>query len=256
MKFISVFALFLVNAVLALPFKVYHFEPQNVKRVSNSAIIVFHEWWGVNDIIKGYAQKIADNTGIRTIIPDVFDGVVTTDPNEASQLFTNLDWNTTVSNLELLVKQLRKQKISRIGTFGLSVGGGLSLALATDATKNGKPLQATVTFYGIPSQDVFDTTIIRDTAIQGHFGGKDGVTGFSDPATVDQLESNLENAKYATIYRYPGQGHLFMDADSWSIEMRKELGFVDKDSDPLTEEKAVRDAAWGRTFSFFKTHLK
>jgi carboxymethylenebutenolidase len=38
--------------------------------------------------------------------------------------------------------------------------------------------------------------------------------------------------------------------------MRKELGFVDKDSDPLTEEKAVRDAAWARTFSFFKTHLK
>jgi dienelactone hydrolase len=61
---------------------------------------------------------------------------------------------------------------SRIGTFGLSVGGGLSLALATDATKNGKPLQATVTFYGVPSQDVFDTTLIRDTPIQGHFGGK------------------------------------------------------------------------------------
>jgi hypothetical protein len=40
MKSIVLFALFLVNVVLALPFKVYHFEPQNIKRVSNSAIIV------------------------------------------------------------------------------------------------------------------------------------------------------------------------------------------------------------------------
>lgn len=59
------------------------------------------------------------------------------------------------------------------------MGGGLALALASHATKIGKPIQAAIACYG--TAPAFDMTIIKDTAISGHFAGKDEIKGFSDP---------------------------------------------------------------------------
>jgi carboxymethylenebutenolidase len=61
--------------------------------------------------------------------------------------------------------------ISHIGAIGFCMGGGLSLALASHATRIGKPIQAAIACYGTAPAD-FDVTIIKDTAIQGHFAGK------------------------------------------------------------------------------------
>lgn len=63
------------------------------------------------------------------------------------------------------------------------MGGALSLVLATVLADTEQPLQAAVTCYGTPSADAFDMTKITNaTAVQGHFGGKDSMAGFSDPA--------------------------------------------------------------------------
>lgn len=51
------------------------------------------------------------------------------------------------------------------------MGGGLTLALAAHATKIGKPIQAAIPCYGTAPAS-FDVTIIKDTAVQAHFGGK------------------------------------------------------------------------------------
>ena len=70
---------------------------------------------------------------------------------------------------------------------------------------------------------------------------------------ADALEFNLKsnNAGDVQIYRYPDQGHAFLNNDDWSIEKRKELGFVNKDIDPKTAEAKVRDLAWTRISQFF-----
>lgn len=72
---------------------------------------------------------------------------------------------------------------------------------------------------------------------------------------ADALEAKLKNASDVTIYRYPEQGHAFLNDDDWSIEKRKELGFVDKSIEPVSAEQAVRDTAWNRIYSFFIKHL-
>lgn len=51
------------------------------------------------------------------------------------------------------------------------MGGGLSLALASHANKIGKPIQVAIPCYGT-SPASFDITNLKDTAVQGHFGGK------------------------------------------------------------------------------------
>lgn len=60
------------------------------------------------------------------------------------------------------------------------MGGGLSLALATQL--NNPPLKAAVSCYGTPPADFDVSKITSATAVQGHFGGKDAMAGFSDPA--------------------------------------------------------------------------
>lgn len=84
---------------------------------------------------------------------------------------------------------------------------------------------------------------------------KDQVWGFSDPATADKLENSLKNASNATVYRYPEQGHSFLSSDEWSIQFRKDLGFCEKDLNPLIDEKEIREEAWNRIYQFFINSL-
>jgi carboxymethylenebutenolidase len=79
--------------------------------------------------------------------------------------------------------------------------------------------------------------------------------GLSDPATVDALEFNLQNAPNRKadieIYRYPNLGHAFLNDESWSVRMRQELGMVDKSKDVIKEEESDRLMAWNRITKFF-----
>ena len=35
---------------------------------------VLQEWWGINETIKNHAQRIANNTGVKTVVPDLYKG--------------------------------------------------------------------------------------------------------------------------------------------------------------------------------------
>ncbi|KAG2235059.1 dienelactone hydrolase [Thamnidium elegans] len=239
---------------MSLPFKTYTFDPETDKKLPGAAIIVFQEWWGVTDIIKKHAQRIANNTGARTVVPDVYKGKIGLTAEEASHLMSNLDWDVAIGEMELLVTQLREQNYTSIGAIGFCMGGGLSLALASHANKIGKPIQVAIPCYGTAPAS-FEITNLKDTAVQGHFGGKDNVTGFSDPPAADKLEEEIKNAKDPIVWRYPEQGHAFLNDDDWSVVMRKELNFVEKDIEPISAEQAVRDQAWERIFSYLTKHL-
>ncbi|CAO3658839.1 unnamed protein product [Rhizopus stolonifer] len=165
-----------------------------------------------------------------------------------------LDWEIAIGEIEQLIEQLKGQGYNHIGSIGFCMGGGLSFALAVDSAKRNSPIQAAVGCYGT-CPDNFDVSLIKDTAIQGHFGGKDGVEGFSDPATAVAFEAKLTQAKDVHFYHYPEQGHSFLNADAWGVNTRKELGFLEKEKDAVVEEKEVRELAWDRIYSLFISRL-
>ncbi|KAI8144639.1 dienelactone hydrolase [Fennellomyces sp. T-0311] len=237
-----------------LPFKVLTFDPkESSKKIDGAAIIVLQEWWGINDQIKEHAQRIANYTGARTVVPDLYKGKIGLTAEEASHLMTNLDWKVAIDEIEVLAKSLVAEGYTKLGAIGFCMGGGLSLALATQLTS--PPLKAAVTCYGT-TPDTFDVSKITSaTAVQGHFGGQDKMEGFSDPAAANKLEASLKNASDVNIYRYADQGHAFLNTDDWSVEKRKELGFVSKDIDPVSYEQSIRDEAWSRIYTFFIKHL-
>ncbi len=56
---------------------------------ASKAVIIIHEYWGLNDNIKDIAGRYAD-AGFVAIAPDLYRGKVATNPEEASKLMNAL----------------------------------------------------------------------------------------------------------------------------------------------------------------------
>ena len=97
------------------------------------------------------------------------------------------------------------------------MGGALSLSLANYLLSS-NPLNACVSFYGVPSHDI--SQIPLKTPVQAHFGALDNFKGFSDIATAERLAKEWEvtikqhggrhaeglHKDEAEVFVYPNQG--------------------------------------------------
>ena len=54
-------------------------------------LVVIQEWWGLNDQIKGVADKMAA-AGYRALVPDLYRGKVALAANEAEHLMNGLNF--------------------------------------------------------------------------------------------------------------------------------------------------------------------
>ncbi|HSB24087.1 MAG TPA: dienelactone hydrolase family protein, partial [Burkholderiaceae bacterium] len=55
------------------------------------AVVVLQEWWGLNDQIRGVAQRLAD-AGFTALVPDLYRGKSTAEAEEAHHLMTSLNF--------------------------------------------------------------------------------------------------------------------------------------------------------------------
>ena len=111
-------------------------------------VLVFHEWWGLNDYIKGRADQLA-KMGYVAFAADMYgDGQSTTDPAKAKELSSQFYGNSLMpERAQAGLDELRKTGLvdeSKIATIGFCFGGATSLALAY----TGAPLAGVVTFHG------------------------------------------------------------------------------------------------------------
>lgn len=168
------------------------------------ALVVIHEWFGLNDWVKEQASKLADQ-GYAALAIDLYRGKVATTPDEAHQLMRGVPQDRADRDLLAASSYLRSQKNvdpSRVGSIGWCMGGGYALDLAINDPK----LKAVVINYGHLASD--DATLKKINApILGIFGGQDkGIP----PADVNRFESQLKAlGKTAEIHIFPDAGHQF-----------------------------------------------
>ncbi len=197
------------------------------------AVIVIHEWWGLNDQIRDIARRLA-RQGYVAIAPDLYHGKVTDDPETAHVLVRGIEEDKALADLDGAASWLRAQSRtakSPIGVVGFCMGGGLSLLFALhDST-----VAAAVMFYGSPETDTLKLAALK-APLQGHFGADDqGIP----PARVDEFKTALKSAgKSAEIYEYAGAGHAFMH-----------------EGKPSYRPDAAKQA-WARMLALFQKHLK
>ena len=168
------------------------------------ALVVIHEWWGLNDWVKEQASKLADQ-GYVALAIDLYRGKVATTPDEAHQIMRGVPEDR--ANRDLLaasayLRSLKNVDPARVGSIGWCMGGGYSLDLAIADPK----LKAAVINYGHLAAD--DATLKKiNAAILGIFGGQDkGIT----PVDVNQFESQMKAlGKSVGIHSFPDAGHGF-----------------------------------------------
>ena len=168
------------------------------------AIVVIHEWWGLNDWVKDEASKLADQ-GYVALAIDLYRGKVATTPDEAHQIMRGVPEDRANRDLLAASAYLASQKNvdpARVGSIGWCMGGGYSLDLAINDPK----LKAAVINYGHLASD--DATLKKINAvILGIFGGQDKGIPVAD---VNKFESQLKaQGKTVEIHIFPDAGHAF-----------------------------------------------
>lgn len=175
------------------------------------AIIVIHEWWGLNDWVKGQAQKFAGQ-GYVALAVDLYRGQVAKTPDDAHILMRGLPDDRGVRDLEAAFAYLSSRRdvdAKKIGAIGWCMGGGWSIRLAEDQPK----LAAFVVNYGsLPTDKALIAKI--QAPMLGNFGAEDkGIP----PESVQAFEDAMKAAgKSADIKVYGGAGHAFQNPDNKS----------------------------------------
>ena len=168
------------------------------------AVIVIHEWWGLNDWVKEQAADLAAH-GYVALAVDLYRGQVASDPDTAHQLSRGLPEDRGIRDLKAADDFLRADKhvdTSRIGAIGWCMGGGYALNFAVADPH----LKAVVANYGPPPTDPAALAQIH-AAILGNYGGLD--KGIS-PASVESFAADLKKqGKPIDIKIYPDAGHAF-----------------------------------------------
>src|SRR6202451_3536336 len=150
------------------------------------ALIVIHEWWGLNDWVKDQASKFADQ-GYETLAIDLYRGKVATTPEMAHEIMRGGPEDRAKRDLhaafDFLGLQFNVRK-DRIGAIGWCMGGGYSLDVALQEPT----LAADVVNYGRLATDI-DAIKQINAPILGLFGGQDqGIT----PADVKKFGETLD----------------------------------------------------------------
>jgi carboxymethylenebutenolidase len=168
------------------------------------ALIVIHEWWGLNDWIKqeaaGYASK-----GYVALAVDLYRGKVADTPDLAHELSRGLPQDQGVRDLTSALKWLSERKDvdpNRIGAIGWCMGGGFAIQLAVAAPT----LKAVSVNYGALPTDKSALAQIH-AQVLGNFGGQDrGIT----PDSVHNFAASMNAiGKPVDVKIYPEAGHAF-----------------------------------------------
>ena len=168
------------------------------------ALVVIHEWWGLNDWVKEQASKLADQ-GYVALAVDLYRGKVASTPDLAHELMRGVPEDRAKRDLHAAVEFLQSQpnvRKDRIGSIGWCMGGGYSLDVALQEPA----LAATVINYGHLATDTEALKKIN-APILGLFGAKDqGIP----PEDVKKFEQSLKQlGKKIDVTIYPDAGHAF-----------------------------------------------
>jgi carboxymethylenebutenolidase len=196
------------------------------------ALIVIHEWWGLNDNVRAMADRLAGE-GYMVLAIDLYGGKTAESPEHARQLMLQVVEEPSLAeeNIRGAYAFLETAGAPRIGSLGWCFGGGWSLNTAQLFPDE---LDASVIYYGQVTADEEKLGSIS-APILGLFGGADtGIKVESVEAFRDALE-RLD--KVHAIHVYPGVGHAFANPTGRNYNA-----------------EAATDA-WAKTIEFLATYL-
>lgn len=178
------------------------------------AILLIHEWWGLNEGITILADALAEE-GYMVLAPDGYRGqVATTIPRALWLRLTTPteqvegDMDTSLSHL----LNLDGVDAERVASMGFCFGGGHSLQLGLRQSEN---LALTIIYYGAV---VTDPDLLRPLTdgqpVLGIFAEEDNTIFPEEVIEFEAALNSLDIANAITIY--PGVGHAFVNENNYN----------------------------------------
>jgi carboxymethylenebutenolidase len=189
--------------------------------------VLVHDYYGRLPALERLANSLA-LAGYFVAVPDLYNGVATTDATEAEELMDGLEIGLALAELDDIIADARIQGSQRIGVVGFSLGGWLTLLHA-----QGGSVDAAVAYYaslGPKDHGVIPAPLLLHYAESDEWGDGD-----DPPSFIDRLR---EHGTPVTDHVYFGTEHSFANADVY-------------------ETYNVRSAelAYARTERFLEAHL-
>ncbi len=201
-----------------------------------ASVVVIQEWWGLNDQIRGVAERLA-GAGFSALVPDLYKGKSTVEAEEAHHLMTGLDFADAAANdVRGAVQFLKARRIGsgKVGVTGYCMGGALTVLALTMAPE----VDAGVVWYGLPPLEYVDASKIGARPVLAHWALQDQAFSIDK---VDALEARLLEAKV----RY--EGHRYLAQHGFANETALGPRRI-----PITQYDPVwAQQAWDRTMRFF-----
>jgi len=215
------------------PCKGYLAEPEKGSKAPG--VVVIQEWWGLNDQIKGVADRVA-KTGYRALVPDLYRGKVALEAKEAEHLMKGLNFGDAAGQDVRGAVQYLKQSSPKVAVMGYCMGGALTILASVFV----KEADAAVCWYGVPPLEYVDENAVK-IPILGHFATED----MAFPrAQVEGLEAKLKAAKVEHEFHWYKAKHAFANENN-----KPPNAFIEYNAE-------AAKLAWQRTTDFLQKRLK
>lgn len=168
---------------------------------SDQWLFVYQEWWGLNDHIKHQAEVFYDDLGgkVNVIALDMYDGRVTTNPQEAGQIMQSVK----EPRLEEIVKGALKLAgaNAKIANVGWCFGGSWSLK---SALLTGNQNIGSVMYYGMPVRDAEKLKTLNSDVL-GLFATEEYIS----KAVIEEFAASMKTAGKELTYKIFPAAHGF-----------------------------------------------
>lgn len=193
------------------------------------AVILIHEWWGINNHIRDIASRYAEE-GFLCVAPDLFRGKTASDAQQAAKLMSDLAIDDGIATIKSAVEETtRAYSAEKIGITGFCMGGTFALRAACEIST----FKASAPFYG----DIPDDATLSKLRVSTLF-----IAGARDQWI------NIE--KVNTLKEAARKHNLPLEVKSYDADH----AFFNDTRPEVYNAQAARDA-WQRVLTHFREHL-
>jgi dienelactone hydrolase len=210
------------------------------------AVLVVHEWWGLNEYAKRRARELAE-LGYIAMAVDMYGNHRTADNPEAAGKLAEPFYKDPVmakKHFDAAVAKFKEYKevdTANMAGIGYCFGGGMLLNFA----RMGEPLKGVVSFHG---------SLIGTPAVKELLSSKILVLHGADDKFVPDTEvaafkKQMDSIGAAYTFKsYPGATHAFSNPDATAMGEKYKI--------PIAYNAAADTASWNQMKSFFNTLFK
>jgi dienelactone hydrolase len=204
------------------------------KKGPRPAVLVVHEWWGLNEYARTRARQLAE-LGYTAMAVDMYGNGMTADnPKDAERLAGPfyMDPAMAMKRLDAAIAKLNtygQVDTSKIAAIGYCFGGGVLL----NAARLGENLDGVVSFHGNllgtpANKDLLRAKLLVCHGLADQFVKPEELQGFKNQ--MDSIGANY------TVKTYPNATHSFTNPNSTAMGEKFKI--------PIAYNAAADSASW------------